>query len=131
MKTRPSKTLAATARDQAERLCADMTSHWREDRVRALALLIAAEGGPLDRKVFTWIGKRAWRSCFWCYLFTTCANRSRGTVSLSEQARRLLGWPTPPPYVSRWKRLADVRILVGRATNVYAQGECPRKEVRL
>ncbi len=125
------KALSVTAREQTERLCVGMTSQWRVDRVRALALLIAAEGGPLDRKVFGWLGKRAWRSCFWCHLFQTNGNRERASVSLSAQARRILGWPAPPLYVSRWKRLASVRALVARARNVYARGECPRKEVRL
>lgn len=104
-----------TARDLAERLCNGMTSHWRTDRVRALVMLIKAEGSPLSREVFGWIGKGAWRSCFWCYLFSTTGNR----VQLSAHTRRLLGWPAPPPYVSQRKRLAGVRALVARATNVY------------
>ncbi len=131
MTARPSKKLVPTAREQAERLCSHMTLRWQADRIRGMELLIKAGGKPLDREVFRWLGKRSWSCCFNCYLFTTCGNRERASVSLSVQARRLLGWPAPPVYVSQAKRLAGVRGLVARATNVYAQGECPRKEVRL
>src|SRR4051794_36094788 len=109
---------------QVEQLLDGMTSYWRDKRRRVLELLLKAGGGPIDHRVLSWLAKDAWHDCFNTWIFTVSGGRSATrSVSLSRQARVVLGWPVEPLPLTRGQRLAGVRAALASAKNIATAAE--------